>query len=289
MECADNRTPSFRTTNEVETLPREAGNRLKLSGRYAELHHPSGQLRSLVWDSKSGQTTSYPLEPHTATSFHTVVVTSGGTVFQVRGDVHEDRLITRFFRLPTGLTRATDYPAKIEIPSKGRGLPWLANSCTYAVTPHHIMRLIEGKTVTPMQVECTTIHHDFSAGVAVSENGELYMLPLVDEPWRLNEHTVPMWMTHPALHFVLTEKPESSRAVSITADHKELFLFAAPHSLYNGGKESGRGLFRVPTFSTDIGARTDRWACIGVCPRSGTWIFTRRAQDRWLATVIRSE
>ncbi|KAF8316866.1 hypothetical protein DL93DRAFT_2154574 [Clavulina sp. PMI_390] len=264
MECLDHRPPSFDFTNEVMTLPYQARATLSRSGRWVMAPRASSESSSIIWDSQSGSTATYSLDPWTPKTFHTLIVTHGGTIFQVRGEVNEDHLTVRFFKESTSSTPSVDPLGELQIPSKGSGQSWLTNACSYNVTPHGPIRLNEGQKCTRIQLKCTTVDHDFSGSAALSENGELYELPLLHEPWRMNEHVVPIWITHPGFHFTLTESPTSRQSVSITADHQELFLFVVPHQIYSSGEDLGRGLLAVPILPSDVGVHTDEWACNGI-------------------------
>ncbi|KAF8316865.1 hypothetical protein DL93DRAFT_2154573, partial [Clavulina sp. PMI_390] len=273
-------------THEVTAFPYNERAGRKFLDRWAIIHSGRSDLTSIAWDSQSGRTDNHSLDPSSPESFHTLVVTCGGTIFQVRGQVEGDRLDVRVFRASADSTASFDSSARFEILSARHTESWPAHSWSYAVTPHGPMRLAQGEAATMIQVQCNSVPYKFSSAVALSENGTVHKLPLVDEPWRLNEHAVPRWIARPKAHMDFSGTPNYQQSLLITEEHKELFLFVAPEGFSHKESEPGQGLLAVPLIPSDVGVWTNDWLCKGLCPRSGTWIVTRRSENKWL-TMIR--
>ncbi|KAF8316862.1 hypothetical protein DL93DRAFT_722664 [Clavulina sp. PMI_390] len=290
MACKENHRPSLHAPNELINWPRDARTKLEHSGRWAVIHHFWSQSVADVWDLQKGEATSYPVTPHTGISFETLIVTHCGNVFRIRGEEDEHHLFIQLSRISDDPNLPLNRSESFE--TSGTALPSRrpANFCVYAVIPHGVMRLAEGNMVTVTQIQCVTANYRFSTTVTISEDGILRGVPSHHEPWRLNEHMVPIWASQPESPFAITSSAESSSSTIVNADLQELFLFIMPHARYGPEQGVGHGLLAVPRLASDIGVQTYMWSCGGACLRSGSWMFMRSGQDSaWVITIIRSD
>ncbi|KAF8311046.1 hypothetical protein DL93DRAFT_2229863 [Clavulina sp. PMI_390] len=288
VEFSETVYPSFHQTGRMMTWTDDPGSSLSLSSRSAVIC-PEGEEVAILWDPRSGDTIKYAVERPTPTSFETVVVTFGGAVLRVRGEVIGNDL---------HLGLLADPASK---PHPGGGGTFCVSgvrgddykSCghiNYDVSAPGILRVSEQEIFTVVRVQCTTPQYNFYAMVAVSDAGTRHDLPLSSEPWRWNEYSVPTWSHDPVLHFQLAKGPYHDRRFKVRSDDKELLLVAMPHGREHPSLYTQREVLSVPTQPSDIGARPSIWECEGVCPRSGSWLFITHTQDtapQWIAMIIR--
>ncbi|KAF8309912.1 hypothetical protein DL93DRAFT_2158111 [Clavulina sp. PMI_390] len=199
--------PSFHETGCTTTWSNYPGSNRWLSGRWAVICPASGE-KVILWDSRDDETLSYPVNPPTVSSFETFIVTFGGAIVRVRGEVNENCLTLHFMAGPTTQTHAgTFYISGVADDSDGEF--W--ERMSYEIYALGKVRVSEQEMVTAVRVSFLTNQYTFSRILAISDHGACYDLPLSSEPWRWNEYSVPAWSEAPALHFQLVTSLDSTR------------------------------------------------------------------------------
>ncbi|KAF8310840.1 hypothetical protein DL93DRAFT_1557632 [Clavulina sp. PMI_390] len=292
MDCPNDGPPSFRAMNHIVSWPYNGqnGSFPCFSGRWGTFQQVKSDKESdyLIWDSKTGQISTYPVEHHQLAEgvFETFMVTHFGTLLHLLGEATADQLNLSIS--PVSTTTIPASPASFQISGYPKttkirgGIHFEFSNLGSACLAHY-------QTATFLRLKCQTAKFTFTTMIAPSESGAFYELPRASEGSHRDERLAPSWSAETVIHSHISTvaRFQTSRGITLELDEDSLLLYIEPYALADPRQDVAQPLLAMPRQPPGLKVQDNDWDCYGVCLRSGAWMFALSRQGRPYVMLIR--